>query len=77
MDLSCQSPRAAEIHTEYLLSDERTCIDCHKGIAHELPDMTGGEPGWTVPEDLQGETQPGLTGSEEIKSYLMEAPSEG
>lgn len=77
MDLSRQSPRAAEIHTEYLLSDERTCIDCHKGIAHELPDMTGVEPGWTVPEDLQGETQPGLTEDEEIQSYLMETPSEG
>jgi cytochrome c-type protein NapC len=24
---------------------ERTCIDCHKGIAHRLPDMTG-VPGW-------------------------------
>ncbi|MGR9071166.1 NapC/NirT family cytochrome c, partial [Klebsiella quasipneumoniae] len=20
---------------------ESTCIDCHKGIAHQLPDMTG------------------------------------
>ena len=36
--------RAAEIHTRYLSSEERTCIDCHKGIAHELPDMTGIEP---------------------------------
>ncbi|MGL5483608.1 MAG: NapC/NirT family cytochrome c, partial [Aeromonas veronii] len=22
-------------------SGESTCIDCHKGIAHQLPDMTG------------------------------------
>lgn len=26
-------------------SGEKTCIDCHKGIAHELPDMEGVE-GW-------------------------------
>ena len=48
-----------------------------KGVMVELPYMTGVEPGWTVPEDLQGETQPGLTESEEIQSYLMETPSEG
>ncbi|MEY8843485.1 NapC/NirT family cytochrome c, partial [Cribrihabitans sp. XS_ASV171] len=74
MDLSRQSPRAAEIHTEYLLSGERTCIDCHKGIAHDLPDMTGIEPGWTVPEDLQGEVQPGLTEAEDVQSFLMDVP---
>src|SRR3546814_1938928 len=47
MDFSVQAPRAAEIHSRYLVSGERTCIDCHKGIAHELPDMTGIAPGWT------------------------------
>jgi cytochrome c-type protein NapC len=46
MDLTRQAPRAAMIHTRYLLSGERTCIDCHKGIAHQLPDMTGVPPGW-------------------------------
>jgi len=46
MDLARQAPRAATIHTRYLLSGERTCIDCHKGIAHQLPDMTGVPPGW-------------------------------
>ncbi len=46
MDLTRQAPRAATIHTRYLLSGERTCIDCHKGIAHQLPDMTGVPPGW-------------------------------
>ena len=76
MDLSRQSPRAAEIHTEYLLSGERTCIDCHKGIAHELPDMTGVEPGWTVPEALQGEKQPGLDDGEQIQSFLTDTASE-
>ncbi len=45
MDFTRQSPRAASAHEEFLLSGEKTCIDCHKGIAHELPDMTG-VPGW-------------------------------
>lgn len=41
MDFTRQSPRAAEIHERWLGSGERTCIDCHKGIAHGLPDMAG------------------------------------
>ena len=41
MDLTKQTPRAAQIHARYLLNGEKTCIDCHKGIAHRLPDMTG------------------------------------
>ena len=73
MDLSRQAPRAAEIHTEYLLSGQATCIDCHKGIAHELPDMTGVEPGWTAPEELQGEKLPGIGSGEEaaLRDYLF------
>ncbi|MCB4822683.1 NapC/NirT family cytochrome c [Roseicella aerolata] len=45
MDLSRQNPRAALAHERFLFTGERTCIDCHKGIAHRLPDMTG-VPGW-------------------------------
>ncbi len=45
MDFTRQSPRAATAHEAFLVSGEKTCIDCHKGIAHELPDMTG-VPGW-------------------------------
>ena len=52
------APRAAEIHTRYLLSGKATCIDCHKGIAHELPNMEGIDPGWKVPPELQGEALP-------------------
>ena len=29
----------------FLFTGEKTCIDCHKGIAHKLPDMRG-VPGW-------------------------------
>jgi cytochrome c-type protein NapC len=41
MDLTRQSVRAAAIHERWLLTGEKTCIDCHKGIAHKLPDMAG------------------------------------
>lgn len=45
MDFTRQSKRAADQHSTALASGEKTCIDCHKGIAHELPDMSGVE-GW-------------------------------
>jgi cytochrome c-type protein NapC len=41
MDLTRQGSRAAAVHERWLLSGEKTCIDCHKGIAHRLPDMAG------------------------------------
>ena len=43
MDFTVQSPRASEQHSTSLATGEKTCIDCHKGIAHELPDMAGVE----------------------------------
>ncbi|NHF72681.1 cytochrome c3 family protein [Paracoccus xiamenensis] len=55
MDFSRQAPRAAEMHSTYLLTGQATCIDCHKGIAHELPDMTGQDPGWLQPENVPAE----------------------
>ncbi|GAA0819854.1 cytochrome c3 family protein [Colwellia sp. D2M02] len=45
MDFTEQSERAAVQHSGALASGEKTCIDCHKGIAHHLPDMKGVE-GW-------------------------------
>lgn len=45
MDFTAQSERAEKMHSKYLNTGEKTCIDCHKGIAHHLPDMTGVE-GW-------------------------------
>ena len=45
MDLTKQSPRAAVAHRRYLFTAEKTCIDCHKGIAHRLPNMRS-VPGW-------------------------------
>ncbi|WP_318527328.1 cytochrome c3 family protein [Ruegeria aquimaris] len=39
MDITRQSARAADFHQRLLFTGEKTCIDCHKGIAHQLPDM--------------------------------------
>ena len=47
MDLTRQASRAAFIHRSYLATGQATCIDCHKGIAHRLPDMAG------VPQGVQ------------------------
>ncbi len=41
MDFTAQSPRAMQMHSTALASGDKTCIDCHKGIAHKLPDMAG------------------------------------
>ncbi|MGL5038355.1 MAG: NapC/NirT family cytochrome c, partial [Aeromonas sp.] len=42
MDFSLQGKRAAKMHSENLGEGKNgTCIDCHKGIAHQLPDMSG------------------------------------
>jgi cytochrome c-type protein NapC len=43
MDFTRQSKRAAEAHAGSLQKGEKTCIDCHKGIAHRLPDMDRAE----------------------------------
>jgi cytochrome c-type protein NapC len=45
MDFTKQSKRAVDAHSRRLESGERTCIDCHKGIAHRLPNMAGRQPG--------------------------------
>lgn len=45
MDFSEQGSRGAQQHSTALASGEKTCVDCHKGIAHRLPDMQGVE-GW-------------------------------
>jgi len=39
MDFTRQSQRAVEQHERFLVTGEKTCIDCHKGIAHHLPDL--------------------------------------
>ena len=48
MDHAKQSPAAAAAMTE-AASKDMNCIECHKGIAHELPNMAGG-----FQKDFQG-----------------------
>jgi cytochrome c-type protein NapC len=43
MDFTRQARRAAEAHSTALDRGEKTCIDCHKGIAHRLPDLNQAE----------------------------------
>ena len=43
MDFGEQGRRAVKQHSE-ALDAGKTCIDCHKGIAHELPDMHDVDP---------------------------------
>ena len=45
MDFSEQGQRSVAQHSTALASGDKTCVDCHKGVAHRLPDMSGVE-GW-------------------------------
>jgi cytochrome c-type protein NapC len=47
MDFTQQGRRAVAQHSVGL-EEGKTCIDCHKGIAHELPDMRGQDPTMVV-----------------------------
>ena len=40
MDFTRQSKRASDAHPTFRAKGEKTCIDCRKGIAHQLPDMS-------------------------------------
>jgi len=55
MDFTRQSVRAQHMHSTYLANKEKTCIDCHKGIAHRLPYIPTGE----APSDTPGQAVPG------------------
>jgi cytochrome c-type protein NapC len=38
-DLAKQSKRARKKHDiEYMEEKDKTCIDCHKGLAHKMPE---------------------------------------
>ena len=41
MDFTRQGQRAQDAHSTALGDGSKTCIDCHKGIAHRLPNMEG------------------------------------
>ena len=54
MDFTRQSVRAQSMHSTYPANKEKTCIDCHKGIAHRLPYIPPGE----APTDTPGQVVP-------------------
>jgi cytochrome c-type protein NapC len=61
-DYSVQGYRAANQHMEGLTDNGKICIDCHKGIAHQLPQVNQGigeitETG-VAPEIFHTETPP-------------------
>jgi cytochrome c-type protein NapC len=43
MDFTAQGRRAVDLHS-HGLEEGQTCIDCHKGIAHSMPDMRAVDP---------------------------------
>ncbi|WP_040977446.1 cytochrome c3 family protein [Necropsobacter massiliensis] len=45
MDFSQQKTVAERMHS-LAIKEGKTCIDCHKGIAHQLPDMSGVKSGF-------------------------------
>lgn len=47
MDYMQQEKRAVQQHDQGL-NGSQTCIDCHKGIAHELPDMHTVDPSMSL-----------------------------
>ncbi|PPQ37844.1 periplasmic nitrate reductase subunit NapC [Rhodoblastus acidophilus] len=61
MDYSVQAKAAAETH-QAAFAAGKTCIDCHKGIAHQLPDHAQ-EAGQVLDDELAGK-------GEGIAAYL-------
>ncbi|HBO39215.1 MAG TPA: cytochrome C [Pasteurellaceae bacterium] len=49
MDFTQQKTVAEKMHS-LAIEEGKTCIDCHKGIAHHLPDMSGVESGFILKE---------------------------
>ena len=75
MDFTRQNARAAAAHGTYLASGEKTCIDCHKGIAHQLPDMKG-VPGWdsSAAEPVDPANAKVIEIARELRGLESEAP---
>ncbi|TWA60994.1 periplasmic nitrate reductase subunit NapC [Azospirillum baldaniorum] len=72
MDITKQGARAARIHQQYLFSGQRTCIDCHKGIAHRLPNMDGVPPGWSEASNDTG-SETGNRSDDPLGRWLADA----
>jgi hypothetical protein len=56
------------------MKGEKTCIDCHKGIAHQLPDMRG-VPGWDVTGTMHiDELRAGIAAVSTVGDHPQETP---
>lgn len=55
MDFAHQRPKASEQMQKAYKEGGHTCIDCHKGIAHKLPDLSSGYK--AMFEDLQADAK--------------------
>lgn len=64
MDFDKQASRAADRHEDGF-DDGKTCIDCHKGIAHHLPNGTFDKEATTGQESQPDGDRVSLLGSEE------------
>lgn len=60
MDYSAQEPRASKTHQEALTAG-KTCIDCHRGIAHNLP-PNANDAYQQLSADMEKEAKEGLAG---------------
>ena len=70
MNKEVQKPRAQKSHEMAAKSGE-TCIDCHKGIAHHLPDMSQSD--MEPLQTLMPGTDAGLDAKAEISDYIKSA----
>ncbi len=70
MDFAEQSPRAADAHERFLGTGEKTCIDCHAGIAHRLPDMEQQARAPTSPRPLELASRG--ADAAEVQAYLSD-----
>lgn len=68
MDFAEQSPRAADQHERFLATGEKTCIDCHAGIAHRLPEMP--EQAGIAPSGRHALAAAAPSGRAALKDYL-------
>ncbi|MCK8464707.1 NapC/NirT family cytochrome c [Aliiroseovarius sp. S1339] len=81
MDFTQQQTRAGDNHQK-ALDEGKTCIDCHQGIAHELPEGWMDRYGEIEEEFASRNLLPGADGSKsapngssEIASYLSSEPA--
>jgi cytochrome c-type protein NapC len=72
-DLSAQGRRAIAQHEQELLTKKQTCIDCHKGIVHQMPKGINVTTGLTE----ESETQPADPPAADQETRQADPPATG